>query len=279
MLSKQQNINLLAGFIKDLKVPGTVIIQGAGISVAAGIPDFRTPGTGLYSKIKDKFNLPTPESIFELDYFRKNPEPFYQVAGDLFPGRIRPTYGHFFSSILHRKSKLLRLYTQNIDGLERLAGLGENKLVEAHGNFRGAHCINCHKKAIFHEVYRHIKMKIAPRCKYCGGWVKPDIVFFGENLPERFFNCSETDFINCKLMVIIGTSLLVNPFASIIDYVKPEVPRFLINNEVSGDFKFKEKGSNDYFIQGDCQEILKELAGQLGYDNDIKNVMSKCRIK
>ncbi|OHS98581.1 NAD-dependent protein deacetylase hst2 [Tritrichomonas foetus] len=277
MLNKSKTIGLLARFIKDTTVPNIIILQGAGISVAAGIPDFRTPVTGLYSKL-DKFNLPKPEDIFDINYFRKNPEPFYQIASDLFPGKVRPTYGHFFSSIMQRKNKLLRLYTQNIDGLEQLAGLGELKLIESHGHFRSAHCIDCKKKAVFHEVYRAIKAKVPARCQ-CGGIVKPDIVFFGENLPDRFYTCSEHDFTGCKLMMIVGTSLQVNPFASLADYVSPEVPRFLLNNECVGDFRPDDQSSNDYFIKGDCQETLKDLAVELGWDDEIKKMMAKCRIK
>ena len=277
MLTQEKTIEKLAKFIRDTKVPDIIILQGAGISVAAGIPDFRTPKIGLYSQLS-RFNLPKPESIFDIYYFRKNPRPFFQIAADLMPGRVRPTFGHFFSSVLYRKNKLLRLYTQNIDGLESISGIGDQKLIEAHGNFRAAHCIDCKKKAVFHNVYRAIKAKVPAVCE-CGGLVKPDIVFFGENLPERFYRCSENDFAGCKLLIIIGTSLTVQPFASLVDYVNPEVPRFLINNECVGDFNYKESGSNDYFIKGDCQDTLRKVALDLGWIDDINNLMKKCRIK
>jgi NAD-dependent SIR2 family protein deacetylase len=89
----------------------------AGISVSAGIPDFRSPGTGLYDNLA-KYNLPEPTAVFDINYFRENPAPFYQLAKELFPGQYKPTPTHLFIRLLHDKGLLRRCFTQNIDSLE-----------------------------------------------------------------------------------------------------------------------------------------------------------------
>lgn len=118
-----------------------LVMTGAGLSTPSGIPDFRTPGSGIYANLQ-KFNLPYPEAIFDIDYFRVKPEPFYAWAKEFFPGvNYQPNQGHFFIGKLQQQQKLLRLFTQNIDGLELLAGLPEEKMVFAHGSFSSASCI------------------------------------------------------------------------------------------------------------------------------------------
>jgi NAD-dependent histone deacetylase SIR2 len=107
---------------------------GAGISTSAGIPDFRSPKTGLYANLA-RFNLPHAEAVFEISYFRENPHPFYALAQELYPGSYRPTITHSFISLLHKKGLLLKLFTQNIDCLEREAGVPDDKIIEAHGSF------------------------------------------------------------------------------------------------------------------------------------------------
>jgi len=89
----------------------------------------------LYSKLQ-QYGLPHPEAIFEMGFFRNNPEPFYTLAQELFPGdRYQPTTAHYFIKLLHEKGILLRRFTQNIDSFEKQAGLPREKLVAAHGNF------------------------------------------------------------------------------------------------------------------------------------------------
>jgi NAD-dependent deacetylase sirtuin 2 len=128
---------LAAGAYKNV-----VVVMGAGVSTAAGIPDFRTPGTGLYDNLQ-KYDLPTPQSVFSLDFFRERPQPFCTLAKELWPevGRFNPTYSHRFLALLERKGVLRRIYTQNIDGLEALAGNLADKIVQCHGGFDTCHCI------------------------------------------------------------------------------------------------------------------------------------------
>lgn len=156
-----------------------VTMVGAGISTSAGIPDFRSPSSGLYHNLQ-KFNLPYPEAIFELDYFRENPQPFFKLAKDLYPGTFKPTPSHYFVKLLQEKGLLLRHYTQNIDTLERIAGIEHEKLVEAHGTFYSNHCIDCNEEYSMEWAKKEIFADSVPTCTSCNGVVKPDIVFFGE---------------------------------------------------------------------------------------------------
>ncbi|MCL4118678.1 UNVERIFIED_CONTAM: hypothetical protein GTU68_028020 [Idotea baltica] len=188
-----------------------LVMAGAGLSTPSGIPDFRSPDTGLYAKLQ-KYNLPYPEAIFDIDYFMMDSKPFFTLAQDLYPGVWhKPNVGHFFLRLLQMEKKLQRLYTQNIDGLERLAGITEDKLVESHGTFSSATCTLCCEKHDINMVKDSILSGNTPiicRRKGCKGQVKPDIVFFGENLPKKFWNFEE-DVLTTDALLVIGTSLEV----------------------------------------------------------------------
>jgi NAD-dependent SIR2 family protein deacetylase len=191
---------------------------GAGASVSAGIPDFRSPGTGLYDNLQ-KYDLPRAEAIFDIEYFRKSPDAFYQLCKDLWPGIFKPTPTHHFLRLLHEKGRLSRCMTQNIDSLESLAGLPKSSIVAAHGNFDGATCITTGERvdpdevreAVFGENENGTGWKAL--AEKHGGLVKPDIVFFGESMPPRFFASATTDLPACDLLLVVGTSLQVFPFA------------------------------------------------------------------
>jgi len=263
-------------------------MTGAGISVAAGIPDFRTPGTGLYDNLQ-KYGLPRPTAVFELDYFRNNPKPFYLLAKELYPGNYKPTPVHYFVRLLQEKGVLLRNFTQNIDTLEREAGVPGDALVEAHGSFAKAHCIVCKTEESVDVVKECIFSDKIPYCKKCNGLVKPDIVFFGENLPPRFFFQRSEDFPKCDMLIIIGTSLQVHPFASLVNEVTKTAPRVLINNQEVGKidpkmlmfglgnngFRFGMKSNyRDVSFIGDCQEGVWKLAELIGWKSDLEKLIS-----
>lgn len=132
-------------------------------------------------------------------YFRTNPKPFYMLAKELYPGNFKATKVHHFIRLLHDKGVLLRAFTQNIDTLEVIANIPDEKLVFAHGSFASARCIECKEVHDEKEVKGRVWVRWSwpyaekvfadeiPMCKSCKGLVKPDIVFFGENLPSRFF--------------------------------------------------------------------------------------------
>ena len=112
---------------------------------------------------------------------------------------------------------LLTFFSKNIDGLEHLAGIPSEKLVECHGHFRTASCIDCRETCDGENVKETIVEKGGiPKCSNCGGNVKPDIVFFGENLPARFYALMKDDIRKADLMIILGTSLQVSIFIQLL---------------------------------------------------------------
>ncbi|KAG7242710.1 hypothetical protein INR49_020085, partial [Caranx melampygus] len=142
---KQQTLEDIARNIREQQHKRVVVMAGAGISTPSGIPDFRSPGSGLYDNLQ-QYDLPYAEAIFEIGFFHRNPNPFFALAKELYPGNYQPNLTHYFVRLLHKKGQLLRMYTQNIDGLERLAGIPPEMLVEAHGTFSTATCTVCMRK-------------------------------------------------------------------------------------------------------------------------------------
>ncbi|XP_018413166.1 PREDICTED: NAD-dependent protein deacetylase sirtuin-3, mitochondrial-like [Nanorana parkeri] len=246
-------------------------MAGAGISTPSGIPDFRTPGSGLYDNLK-KYKVPYPEAIFDIDYFAYNPQPFFTLAKELYPGKYKPNYIHYFVRLLHEKGLLLRCYTQNIDGLERMAGIPPKKLVEAHGTFSAASCHLCYTSFPAKEAQDCIMNDRSPHCKVCYGVVKPDIVFFGEALPKSFDRFSK-DFPEADLLIVMGTSLEVEPFANIVNAVRPNVPRLLINRDLVGPFITKTRKSRDLAELGDLCDVTRKFVRALNWQEDMEDVM------
>ncbi|XP_048023974.1 NAD-dependent protein deacetylase sirtuin-3 [Megalobrama amblycephala] len=254
------------------RVRNIVVVAGAGISTASGIPDFRTPGTGLYANLA-KYDIPYPEAIFNIDYFSDNPHPFFSLAKELYPGHHRPNYVHYFIRMLHQKGLLLRMYTQNIDGLEKLCGIPDDKLVEAHGSFATAACHLCYTPYPAEEAKQAIMNGNVPICTFCAGAVKPNVVFFGEDLPEKYFQHAE-DFPKADLLMIMGTSLKIEPFASLINTVKSTVPRLLLNRDPVGPFERRPLRRGDYMELGDLSDSVRKLAEILGWHTEIQDLMN-----
>jgi len=254
------------------EVKKVIVCTGAGISTSAGIPDFRTPGTGLYSNL-EKYNLPYPEAVFDINYFRGNPAAFYTLSTELLPGQYPPTLGHHFIKLLQDEGILLRCYSQNIDGLDRLAGVEDEKLVEAHGSFATSRCIKCKSEVDNESILPALRAGTPMECVHCDrigktSYIKPDIVFFGESLPERFHRLTFTDFAECDLLIVIGTSLQVYPFAGLPDMVGKDCPRILINRELVGSFQNKRR-KRDAFYCGNADDGCLLLADALGKRQDV----------
>ncbi|KII66353.1 NAD-dependent protein deacetylase sirtuin-2 [Thelohanellus kitauei] len=139
--------------------------------------------------------------------------------------------------LLADKNLLLRVYTQNVDGLETSAGIDPQLIVEVHGTLRRAKCANCGTPVPIESLESAVFAKCVLNCSICGGVIKPDVVFFGEQLPDRFFELLEDDCANCDMIIIAGTSLMVHPVSSIAQLVPTDIPRVLINKEKVGLFK------------------------------------------
>ena len=205
-----------------------VILCGAGISVNAGIPDFRSPGKGLYSRIA------FGENLFTMSYFQSNPRPFYAFMRNFIKqsfAKAHPTKTHYFLRLLNDKGILTRIYTQNVDGLELEAGLPSEKVINAHGTFQTSHCISCRAKFDFTWLLTELSKSedYIPTCPYCGNYVKPDVILFGEGtFPEALFTSQEVDFPKCDLVIVLGTSLVVQPFASLYYKANTSVPRLVV---------------------------------------------------
>ncbi|PFH55025.1 hypothetical protein XA68_11016 [Ophiocordyceps unilateralis] len=143
-----------------------VVITGAGISTSLGIPDFRSKGTGLYSKL-EHLGLNDPQEVFDIDVFKQDPSIFYSIAKDIVPATDRFTPTHQFIAMLHQRGKLLTNYSQNIDNLEVKAGLPRDRLVQCHGSFGSATCVQCGHGMPGDAILPHIRAGQVPRCPRC----------------------------------------------------------------------------------------------------------------
>ncbi|KAL5009351.1 hypothetical protein ScPMuIL_014932 [Solemya velum] len=288
-LLEEISLEAIAKYINSGKCHNIITMAGAGISTSAGIPDFRSPGTGLYDNLQ-KYDLPHPQAVFDIGYFNEHPEPFFELSRELWPGKFEPTPCHYFIKMLNDKKKLLRHYTQNIDTLEHVAGLDPEKMVEAHGTFRTSHCLQCKHEYSQEWIKEKIFAKEVPKCaeEECEGTVKPDIVFFGEALPSRFFECVNKDFQECDLLIIMGTSLAVQPFASLTNKVPDTTPRLYINLEKNsggdaftmllfgGGLEFdREDNYRDVYHQSTCDDGCYALADLLGWGADLRSLVKQ----
>ncbi|PMD57689.1 NAD-dependent deacetylase sirtuin-2 [Hyaloscypha bicolor E] len=264
-----RSLEAVAEYIKDGRPKRIVVMTGAGVSTSAGIPDFRSPDTGLYANLA-RLDLPYAEAVFDISYFRQNPDPFYVLAKELYPGKFYPTIAHSFVALLNEKSMLQMLFTQNIDCLERKAGVPGDKIVEAHGSFATQRCIDCKTEYPDNLMIQAVEGGEVPHCTVpqCNGLVKPDIVFFGEALPEAFFQNRHVPAM-ADLVIVMGTSLSVQPFASLPQFASEAIPRVLINKEIVGDFGSRP---DDVVVLGDCDEGVKKLADALGWRDELESM-------
>jgi len=252
--------------LKNKAFKRIIFLTGAGMSVSAGIPDFRSD-TGIYAHLGE-CNLPYPEAIFEIGYFKEHPETFYKLAKSIMAYNAKPTIAHYFLKILADEGSLLLDFTQNVDGLEIEAGVDPKYLIEAHGHLRSAHCALCNKEHSVDELKKHIQKGDIYRCE-CSGPIKPDIILFGEALPGHFF-ASVEKIAEGDLVFVIGTSLKVFPFASLVQMIPKETPIVLINRENT-----VVKRDNFLFLQGDIDERVKELIKELGWEDKLPELKNK----
>ena len=197
----------LAGLVRD--AGSVVALTGAGISVPSGIPDFRSPGTGLWADVD-------PMEVAHIDAWRRDPERFWRFYGSRFQtleGK-RPNGAHAALAELERRGRLDAVITQNIDMLHRKAGT--EALVEVHGTIEHSSCLACGGRHPLAETRRRLAAdpRGVPRCD-CGEALKPDVVLFGEWLPEDALERAFALAGGADVLLCIGTSLEVHPIAQL----------------------------------------------------------------
>ena len=162
---ENKDIISVAKLLKEGYFKNIMLMVGAGVSVNAGIPDFRSKG-GFYDILKQQ-GLPRPEIVFDLKHFRENPSLFYEFAGLLDTSTLKPTLTHYFFKLLEEKNLLNTCFTQNIDGLELSAGLSSSKLVQAHGHMESVRCVRCGLEGSLDKFKMHMKEKTVYYCENC----------------------------------------------------------------------------------------------------------------
>lgn len=209
MLTQSQHCAQLINSAKNI-----VVLTGAGISTNAGIPDFRGP-QGLY--VTRRYD---PDTIFDIDFFQTNPQPFFDFASDFLTleNKIKPTFTHQFLAQLENSGKLKAIITQNIDSLHQRAG--SKNVFEMHGSFWTNHCLRCKNAFTFDVMKEKIFTDEIPRCN-CGGVIKPDIVFFGESV--KYYTEAIDLAEKADLFFVIGTSCVVHPAASVPQFCSGDV--------------------------------------------------------
>ncbi|KAK2958760.1 putative NAD-dependent protein deacetylase sirtuin-1 [Blattamonas nauphoetae] len=241
-----------------------LIVTGAGISVSCGIPDFRSKG-GFYDTLRQN-GISKPESIFDIEFFRQDPSLFYTYGLGVIPSNGHPSPTHHFIAKLDRDGKLLRNYTQNIDNLEQTAGV--KSLVQCHGSLGSAVCLSCGEVVNIDKLKPYLEQQAIAYCPHCLDQnifspYKPNIVFFGEDLPQVYYDTLREDLPHCDLVIVMGSSLKVQPVCDIIEDVDPTIPQILINNEMVG----PHRNHFDINLIGACDDICQELQQSLTFDD------------
>ena len=186
-----------------------VVLTGAGVSVPSGIPDFRSPRTGLWENVD-------PMEVAHIDAWRRDPDRFWRFYGDRFASLVdkRPNGAHLALAELERRGLIKAVITQNIDRLHRVAGT--QRLIEVHGSIEWSVCLDCGGKVALDRVVEQLRADDgAPECACCFTPLKPDIVLFGELLPERALAEAQALALDADLMVCVGSSLEVYPVAGL----------------------------------------------------------------
>lgn len=241
----------LAGLIADSE--RVVALTGAGVSVPSGIPDFRTPGRGLWAKVD-------PMAVATIDAFHRDTKRFWDFYRPRFEDLAdkEPNPAHTALAELERRGQLDAVITQNIDRLHRKAGSEE--VIEVHGSIATASCTSCAASYSLTEVESLFDADGIATCTACCGKVKPDVVLFGEFLPAEAMARAEQLCSSADLLLCIGSSLEVHPVAGL--------PRLTL--ERGGRIAIVTKSSTPYDsdasvrLGGDVAEDLQAVLAGLG---------------
>lgn len=203
----QTAIDFAADLFRQAK--HAVSLTGAGLSTPSGIPDFRSTGTGLWSRDE-------PLEVASLSTFRTAPERFYEwfrpLASQIY--HAQPNPAHLSLAELEKAGRIHSILTQNIDMLHQKAG--SQTVIEMHGTMRTLTCIQCYyqMEAALH-LDKFVENGKIPRCSKCGNILKPDVILFGEQLPQAAWFKAQREARQCDLMLVVGSSLEVLPVAGL----------------------------------------------------------------
>lgn len=192
-----------------------VFFGGAGVSTESGVPDFRSEN-GLYSA-QQKYGR-SPEEMLSHTFFMRNTDLFFDYyKNNLIYEAVKPNKAHYALAKLEEQGKLKAIVTQNIDGLHQLAG--SKTVFELHGSVLRNNCINCGSYYDLDYILNQSNCKgMTPYCNKCGGIVKPDVVLYEEALDEKVIKSAINAIASADTLIIGGTSLVVYPAASFINY-------------------------------------------------------------
>jgi len=224
-------------------------LTGAGISVESGIPPFRGKG-GLWEKID-------PMEYAHIDAFSRDPEKVWEVLIKEMKDVLdtaEPNDAHKGLARLEKFGKLKTIITQNVDGLHQTAG--STDVIEFHGNFAWQRCTDCGDRCRTSDVNME---KIPPRC-HCGGIYRPDCVFFGEMIPPDALMRSRTLAMSCDVMLVMGTSAMVQPAAYMPVLARENGARVI---EINPEPTPLTGHISDYIIQGSSGVVMNGIIARL----------------
>jgi len=232
-----------------------VVLTGAGISTPSGIPDFRSEGSGLWSRDE-------PMEVASLSAFRTAPEKFYAwfrpLARQIFDARPNPA--HIALADLERAGRLHLIATQNVDTLHQKAG--SRRVVELHGTLATLSCTQCYAQSPsegFLEAF--VERGAIPHCPKCGGMLKPDVILFGEQMPQKAWLEAQREARQCDLMLVAGSSLEVLPVAGLPMQAIDRGAHLIIVNNTPTYLNVRA----DLSILEDVAEILPAIAERVLY--------------
>lgn len=232
------------------KSTNMVFFGGAGVSTESNIPDFRSE-QGLYNA-KQKYGM-SPERIISHSFFIDDPETFYDYyKNNMIYREARPNKAHMALALLEKQKKLKAVVTQNIDGLHQMAG--SKNVFELHGSVLRNNCMDCGEFYDLEYIMDPENCKGSiPKCRKCGGTVKPDVVLYEEGLSEKIINGAVRAISEADTLIVGGTSLVVYPAAGLINYFRGK-DLILIN---------KQRTSHDRNASIVINQPIGEVLGEL----------------
>jgi NAD-dependent deacetylase len=248
---KRGSIRLASQLIRESSKG--VVFTGAGISTPSGIPDFRSEGSGLWTRY-------LPMEVASLTAFRHNPDLFFTWLRPLASHMLyaRPNPAHIAVAELQRNDFFQTIITQNIDGLHHRAG--SNNILEVHGTFNTLTCVGCYKQYGSERfIQPYIDEGLIPRCPDCSSILKPDIILFEEQLPVKVWMQAEQVSKQCDLMLIAGTSLEVIPSAKLPLYAVENGAKLIIINKTETYID----GRAEVILHGDVADILPLIVQEI----------------